>query len=83
MANTTGSFFRVFHSLVMKKLECRNAGTDATCPDSFLLAKSPEPQEFLLDLQGALNSKAPLVVGMAGRFSSTIIRDMVVMRGDR
>jgi hypothetical protein len=45
--------FRVFHSVVMKKLEYRTTGTDATWPDSFLLAESSEPQEFLLDLQGA------------------------------
>jgi len=44
--------FRVFHGLVMKNLECRKAGTDATWPDSFLLAESSEPQD-LLDRQGA------------------------------
>jgi hypothetical protein len=42
----------VFHSLQMKKLECRNAGTDATWPDSFLPAESYEPQD-VLDRQGA------------------------------
>jgi len=38
--------FRVFRGLVMKKLECRKAGTGATWPDSFLLAESSEPQDL-------------------------------------
>jgi hypothetical protein len=45
--------FRVFHGLVLKKFECRKAGTGATWTDPFLLAESSEPQEFLLALQGA------------------------------